>query len=98
MGKTITQDGQRDTFTAVYRQHGARCEEPCDSLNDAVGALVGGFEHNTLSVEAVLGPDGDVVLNADQVFDLIGKDDAAREQALTRWVGPRHVGAGGDGG
>lgn len=62
-GPVIDQDGREQEWTAVYWRHHAREKYEAESLSEAIGFLFTGEEHEDLVAEAVLGPDGDVVMD-----------------------------------
>ena len=74
---TINEQGQVETWTAVYWSHFSQYKEAFDSLQDAWNFLEHGENAGTLSSVAILGPDGKVVMDADQLFQGVRPQDLA---------------------
>lgn len=69
MSPVIDEQGNPQTWTAVYWRYHARYEHEADSLEDALSFLSNGEDEGALSSEKVLGPNGEVVISEDEIFD-----------------------------
>ncbi len=75
----IDQDGNEQTWTAVYWRYHSQCEEERESLADAYRFLASGEDYGSLSADCILGPDGEVVMTGAQFSALYcgGNHDAS---------------------
>lgn len=71
----IDQDGNPQTWTAVYWHYGVKYEEEFDTPEQALAFLVKGEGKDRLSPEAVIGPDGKVLYDKAQLSDYCVNDD-----------------------
>lgn len=55
------------TYRARYWRYHSEDEEECDTLDEAVAFLAYGFDSGNLSAADVVGPDGTVVLEGDEL-------------------------------
>lgn len=69
MPTIIDEQGNEQTWKAVYFRYFVRYEDPFESLDAALGFLSHGEEEGTLSAKAVLGPDGEAVVPEEEIFD-----------------------------
>lgn len=58
MSETITQEGERVQWTAVYWRHYSKCKSQFPTYEEAVQFLCTGEERGTMSSEDILRPDG----------------------------------------
>ena len=65
----INESGAVQQWTAVYWRYFSRYKEPCDTFADAYRFLEYGADSGDLAVEAIVGPDGDVLVDADALHD-----------------------------
>jgi hypothetical protein len=65
----IDESGTVQQWTAVYWRCYSRYEEPCDTFADAFRFLEYGSDAGSLAARAILGPDGNVLLDADALRD-----------------------------
>jgi hypothetical protein len=61
---TIDEHGNVQQWTAVYWRHFGKYTEECDSFAEAYRFLTSGEDYESLSSEAILGPDGAVLMDA----------------------------------
>jgi hypothetical protein len=54
-------------YTARYWRYHSEGQEECDSLEEAVAFLANGQDSGNLSAQDILGPDGAVVLEGDEL-------------------------------
>lgn len=69
MSTVIDEHGNRQAWTAVYWRHHQRYEHAADSIEAAIYFLSYGEEEGTLSAVEVRGPDGQVVIAEEEIFD-----------------------------
>lgn len=70
----IDESGAVQQWTAVYWRHFGRYEESCDTFADAYWLLKYGEDQGDLSSEAILGPDGNVLMDARALFEATCSD------------------------
>ncbi len=63
----IDEDGNVQTWTAVYWRHQVKHNAECDSFADAFWLLERGEEDGELSSHSILGPDGRVLMDKAQI-------------------------------
>jgi hypothetical protein len=59
------------TYRARYWRYHSKGEEECDTLDEAVAFLAYGFDSGNLSAADVVGPDGAVVLQGEELSERI---------------------------
>lgn len=69
MSQVIDENGNPQTWTAVYWRFHSREREECDSLDEALSFLANGEDNGNLSATEVLGPDGTAVVPESEIFD-----------------------------
>ncbi len=67
MPEVIDESGRQLVWTARYWRYGCVDEDEFDGLPEAYEFLVHGEDAGTLSSAAVIGPDGQVVMTAEQI-------------------------------
>lgn len=90
MGIVIDEDGNTQTWTAVYWRYHSKSEYEASSLTDALNFLQYGEDYGELSSDSVRGPDGTVVIPNDRIHDVLYKfRDMSEEQvqSLTLAIG-----------
>lgn len=66
-------------FMLVYYRYGARYQDPCDSIDDAIQRAAWGAEFGELSQECILDADGSVFLDRAALTDAIHAVWAAKD-------------------
>jgi hypothetical protein len=66
---TIDEHGNVQQWTAVYWRHFGKYTEECDSFAEAYRFLTSGEDYESLSSEAILGPEGAVLMDAAALID-----------------------------
>jgi hypothetical protein len=95
-GQVIDEQGNPQTWVAVYRHYRVRYEEECESLDEALAFLWVGVDDGRLSPVEVRGPDGRVVVPEAEIHDATEEWGWAQErrEATLRAITERS--AGGD--
>ncbi|OPG13653.1 hypothetical protein [Microbispora sp. GKU 823] len=79
--KVIDQDGKSVIWAAVYMRYGVQGQEEYASLDEAVACQVFGRDYNAHAPMHILGPDGAVVLDGEELEEAMRKwrEDEQRE-------------------
>ena len=67
----IDEQGNQQTWTAVYWRYHSRYEYEADSPEEALSFLKNGEDYGELSSECILGPDREVLIPKSQIHDVL---------------------------
>lgn len=74
MSTVIDQDGNVQQWTAVYWRYMVKSEHVAETFAEAYRFLAAGEDYGNLSSEAILGPDGAVLMDREAIWNAQCKD------------------------